>query len=202
VRKSKLPFGGIQLVLVGDFLQLPPVTKVGEERVYAFQATSWRRCVQATMELHQIHRQADPLFCGLLRRLRQGRCSAEDAALIRSTASHRIEIDGIVATKLCTHVFEAEDINKQALARLGGASRLFAAKDSEEGEGGAVRELLSRCCRAPEKIELKVGAQVMLIKNLNVGGGLANGSRGVVKRFDGNGLPVVAVRRGVGGVFR
>lgn len=134
---------------------------------------------------------------------------------------HQLNIGEIVATKLCTHVREADAINERELSRLDGASKMFRARDKGGSEllkkrtivmpflretvrlssnsrppstpAPDTTKFLSRSCRAPESLLLKVGAQVMLIKNLDVSGGLANGSRGVVSRFDAQGLPVVTV---------
>ena len=61
VRKNDKPFGGIQLILTGDFLQLPPVAKE-EERRFAFETSAWQRCVQMNIELTQVKRQSDQVI--------------------------------------------------------------------------------------------------------------------------------------------
>lgn len=73
VRQQKKPFGGIQLIICGDFLQLPPVTKGSQQPQFCFQAKSWRRCVPVILELTEVWRQADQTFISLLQAVRLGR---------------------------------------------------------------------------------------------------------------------------------
>ena len=62
IRNSDKPFGGIQLILTGDFLQLPPVTKGDEVRRFAFETSAWQRCVQVNIELTEVKRQSDQVW--------------------------------------------------------------------------------------------------------------------------------------------
>lgn len=75
VRGNNRPFGGLQLILCGDFLQLPPVTKETEgKRVrFCFQSPVWEQCVNISFELTQVHRQSDPAFIDILQNVRIGR---------------------------------------------------------------------------------------------------------------------------------
>uniref|UniRef100_A0A8D0F0W7 ATP-dependent DNA helicase n=1 Tax=Strix occidentalis caurina TaxID=311401 RepID=A0A8D0F0W7_STROC len=73
VRKRDEPFGGIQLIICGDFLQLPPVCKANEETKFCFQAKSWRKCIHINMELTEVRRQTDKTFVSLLSAVRLGR---------------------------------------------------------------------------------------------------------------------------------
>lgn len=77
VRKNKNPFGGIQLVICGDFFQLPPVGRAeeGEQKKFCFQAESWKRCMQSVIELKEVFRQADEVFVNVLNEIRHGVCS-------------------------------------------------------------------------------------------------------------------------------
>lgn len=77
VRGNEKPFGGIQLILCGDFLQLPPVTKVRSEdketQKFCFQTKAWQDCCFSTFELKQIHRQNDEFFISILNKVRIGK---------------------------------------------------------------------------------------------------------------------------------
>jgi len=90
VRCNKKPFGGIQLILSGDFLQLPPVTRRGEMRVFAFQTEAWSRCRLHSVELTQVRRQSDEKFIRLLSSLRMGQCSKEQEAILCDTANQKV----------------------------------------------------------------------------------------------------------------
>ncbi len=72
VRSSSAPFGGLQLVLVGDFYQLPPVSSRGEKKPFAFQSKAWKACVQQSIQLTEVFRQADSTFVDLLNEARIG----------------------------------------------------------------------------------------------------------------------------------
>lgn len=194
VRGNQRPFGGIQLVLCGDFLQLPPVTK-DKRMKFTFEAQSWSRCVQECVILKEVHRQKDQDFIDLLGRVRYGRCSDDDVRTLQATTHHNLDDGNVQATRLCTHVKEAELINTSKLASLGGVAKTFYAQDvSGDPRASAV---LKSSCRAPTKLCLKAGAQVMLTKNISVAQGLANGSRGVVVGFSNSGLPIVRFVSGV-----
>ncbi|CAG9564653.1 unnamed protein product [Danaus chrysippus] len=186
VRKNNKPFGGIQLILCGDFLQLPPVVdKNRSGKKFCFQTSCWDKCIKLCFELKQVHRQTDQEFISILNNIRIGRVTKEISERLLKTASQKIESDGILATRLCSHTNDSKSINNSKLRDLEGEEKIFSAQDSDNAS-----TLLDMQTIAPSKLVLKVGAQVMLLKNINVNAGLVNGARGVVVRFD-EGLPVV-----------
>ncbi|XP_035189161.1 ATP-dependent DNA helicase PIF1 [Oxyura jamaicensis] len=195
VRKRDEPFGGIQLIICGDFLQLPPVCKANEEIKFCFQAKSWRKCIHINMELTEVRRQTDKTFISLLSAVRLGRCTEEVTSLLMQTATNRSERDGILATRLCTHKDDVELTNEKRLQQLSGEVHSFEALDSDP----MLVKLIDAQCPVGGKVVLKVGAQVMLAKNLDVSQGLVNGARGVVVGFesDQKGLPKVRFLCGV-----
>uniref|UniRef100_A0A7N9CRW3 ATP-dependent DNA helicase n=1 Tax=Macaca fascicularis TaxID=9541 RepID=A0A7N9CRW3_MACFA len=200
VRQQNKPFGGIQLIICGDFLQLPPVTKGFQPPRFCFQAKSWKRCVPVTLELTKVWRQADQTFISLLQAVRLGRCSDEVTRQLQATASHKVGRDGIVATRLCTHQDDVALTNERRLQELPGKVHRFEAIDSNP----ELASILDAQCPVSQLLQLKLGAQVMLVKNLSVSRGLVNGARGVVVGFEaeGRGLPQVRFLCGVTEVIR
>ncbi|KAK1878707.1 ATP-dependent DNA helicase PIF1 [Dissostichus eleginoides] len=187
VRRSTAPFGGIQLIICGDFLQLPPVSKGKEKASFCFQARSWRKVIQVNMELMEVRRQTDQV-------------TEEVTAKLMESAYHRIEKDGILATRLCTHKNDVELTNDNKLQQLPGSARVFEALDSDP----ALVKTIDAHSPVSRLIQLKVGAQVMLTKNLDVARGLVNGARGVVVAFENgkHGLPRVHFLCGVTEVLK
>ncbi|KAM5338543.1 ATP-dependent DNA helicase PIF1 isoform 2-T2 [Glossophaga mutica] len=185
VRQQNKPFGGIQLIICGDFLQLPPVTKGSQPPQFCFQAKSWRRCVPVTLELTK----PSP-----------HRCSEEVTRQLQATATHQVGRDGIVATRLCTHQDDVALTNERRLQELPGKVHSFEAMDSDPEQA----RTLDVQCPVSKLLQLKLGAQVMLVKNLAVSRGLVNGARGVVVGFEmeGRGLPQVRFLCGVTEVIR
>lgn len=186
VRKNDKPFGGIQLILCGDFLQLPPVvdkTKTGKR--FCFQSPCWDKCIELCFELKQVHRQKDQEFVSILNSIRIGRVTKEISDKLLDTARQKIESDGILATRLCSHTNDSKMINDSKLKDLEGEPKVFSSQDSDNAT-----KVLDMQTIAPSKLVLKIGAQVMLLKNVNVNSGLVNGARGVVVRFE-DGFPVV-----------
>ncbi|TKS80059.1 ATP-dependent DNA helicase PIF1 [Collichthys lucidus] len=200
VRRSTEPFGGIQLIVCGDFLQLPPVSKGKEKARFCFQARSWRKVIQLNMELTEVRRQTDQSFISLLQAVRVGRVTEEVTAKLMESAYHQIERDGILATRLCTHKDDVELTNENKLQQLPGSVRVFEAVDSDP----ALVKNIDAHSPVSRLIQLKVGAQVMLTKNLDVARGLVNGARGVVVAFEPgkHGLPRVRFLCGVTEVLK
>uniref|UniRef100_A0A8D0F2P5 ATP-dependent DNA helicase PIF1 n=1 Tax=Strix occidentalis caurina TaxID=311401 RepID=A0A8D0F2P5_STROC len=200
VRKRDEPFGGIQLIICGDFLQLPPVCKANEETKFCFQAKSWRKCIHINMELTEVRRQTDKTFVSLLSAVRLGRCTEEVTRQLMQTAANRSERDGILATRLCTHKDDVEITNERRLQQLSGEVHTFEALDSDP----MLVKLIDAQCPVGGRVELKLGAQVMLAKNLDVSQGLVNGARGVVVGFESEqkGLPKVRFLCGVTQVIK
>ena len=75
LRNNGRPFGGIQIVITGDFFQLPPVPDNNKIAKFAFDAASWSTSIQHTIGLHHVFRQKDPVFAGMLNEMREGRLS-------------------------------------------------------------------------------------------------------------------------------
>uniref|UniRef100_A0A914VT25 ATP-dependent DNA helicase PIF1 n=1 Tax=Plectus sambesii TaxID=2011161 RepID=A0A914VT25_9BILA len=183
VRGNDRPFGGIQLILCGDFFQLPPVTPFGVERKFCFESAAWLSCVARTIVLKEVRRQSDSQYVSVLQQIRFGRCGAAAANLLNETRNNCLEKAGVLPTRLCTHTNDADAVNRSSLDKLKGEQKLFSAIDSESIPDSVQSN-------APKDLKLIVGAQVMLTKNLDLSRNLSNGARGVVKSFR-NGYPVV-----------
>ncbi|KAH8350602.1 hypothetical protein KR067_011316 [Drosophila pandora] len=194
IRRNDRPFGGIQLILCGDFLQLPPVVKSefgstpnsAPQQRFCFQSSAWETCIQCVYELKQVHRQSDPEFVKILNHLRIGHVNESITTRLAATSKQKIEGNGILATQLCSHTNDANSINESKLENLEGDKVLFKADDSD----ASMSKQLDQQIQAPSQLFLKVNAQVMLLKNINISNGLVNGARGVVVRMDKD-LPVV-----------
>jgi ATP-dependent DNA helicase PIF1 len=205
VRENPSPFGGVQVVLSGDFFQLPSVCKDAgggggaSGKRYAFSSKAWRAVVgDRCMELTQVFRQADVAFVGILNELRWGRVSpgavealrARQGAAVAGTAAAAAAAAGtdgaVVATKLHTHRATVDAENRAELGRLPTPPVTHRASDTLAADA-ASQSLLDASVPAPRELTLKVGAQVLLLKTLDQAAGLVNGARGVVTRFVGAG---------------
>jgi ATP-dependent DNA helicase PIF1 len=210
VRNNTRFWGGIQVIFSGDFAQLEPV-----EGRFCFQTEEWRDNLPATYHLTEIVRQSDPVFQKILNELRLGVVSAETKRILNSRIVKDVseadilvqEDDGkpgyrIKSTMLYPYKRDVSDINKQELDKLkqsGAESRIYESLDSIGGRQQlkpAHADFLDKSLQVTKTIELAVGAQVMLTKNLSVEEGLVNGSRGVVTEFDMDGDPVVVFASG------
>lgn len=182
VRNNDRPFGGIQLIITGDFFQLPPVTK-DNNPTFCFESEAWSRCIQRTIVLKSVKRQNDNVFVKILNSVRVGVCDEKAVVLLKNTFKNEFPTD-VIPTKLCTHSEDADRINRLNLEKTKGAEKTFYAYDDDNYNEKAKT-------LAVKKLVLKVGSQVMLIKNLDVNRGLCNGSRGIVEKFSEAGNPVV-----------
>ncbi|QRV89316.1 ATP-dependent DNA helicase PIF1 [Ceratobasidium sp. AG-Ba] len=189
IRNINKPFGGIQLVVCGDFFQLPPVAERPDDpTMFAFNAWKWDRCVKTKVKLTQVFRQKDPRLIGMLNDMRIGQVSDESAALIRSLGRQVQYEDGIVPTEIVPLRWMAEDSNRRHLRRLPGELIEFESIDrtyrdeSKRKIGPAQAEAIFKQMVAPSIVQLKVDAQVMSIRN-NRDESIVNGSVGRVIDF-------------------
>lgn len=191
VRQREEPFGGIQVVFVGDFFQLPPVTRRGDSMLYSFQSRAWSDAQLLTCYLSEQHRQEDNLFLGLLKSIRLNQVEEDHYTLLSEQTS--ISYENIEPTKLYTHNADVDTYNNQKLRELTGSARTF----RMHGKGGRVLiESLMRNCLSPETLELKEEAMVMFTKN-NFEKGYVNGTLGRVIDFDRTeGWPIVKTSDG------
>lgn len=193
VKKNEQPFGGIQVILSGDFLQLPPVTKFRQEKKrFCFQSKMWTESIHLTVQLTQVKRQSDAVFIEMLEEIRFGRCSDKTAQILERNKAKDLSNQDILPTRLCTHKDDVELINKKELEALKSPEQRYKAIDSNT----FATKLLEKLCPAKDELVLKLNAQVMLIKNLDVGNSLVNGARGCVVAFSDSNLPVVKFLNG------
>ncbi|KAJ5120341.1 uncharacterized protein N7515_009729 [Penicillium bovifimosum] len=181
IRNNGRPFGGIQLVITGDFFQLPPVPEMGREAKFAFGAASWTTCIQHTILLTNVFRQRDPVFAGMLNELRLGNISPSTIEAFKKLARPLDVKDQIDATELFPTRAEVDGANSARMGRLSGEVMRYNAVDSGTIQDQQHRDRLLSACMAPPLIQLKKGAQVMLIKNME--DSLVNGSIGKVVAF-------------------
>lgn len=139
-----------------------------------------------SFELKQVHRQKDSEFVRILNQIRIGRVTPEISERLKRTGRQKVETEGILATQLCSHTNDADLINQSKLDNLEAPEKIFKAQDSDS----AYAKQLDQQCPAPGRLILKIGAQVMLLKNINVSEGLVNGARGVVVNYR-DGLPLI-----------
>ena len=182
VRNSKSSsFGGIQVICCGDFFQLPPVSKTVASS-YCFESPSWEGMMGGkSFELLEIFRQKDSRLINLLNDIRFGEISQASQELLASLKREISLPSGIVPTLLVPVNSTADAINVRELEKLPPTPfKVYQASDW--GEDQFVAELLPKITLFPDRLPLRIGAQVMLLKN-QPALKLWNGSRGVVIGF-------------------
>lgn len=165
VRKSDLPFGGVQLLLCGDFLQLPPVEKDSTKSyTYAFESGSWETCVNICIQLKKVFRQiGDDTFVNLLNEIRVGNLTQNALQLLQKSCVYETKLasnnnkisENVEATKLFPLKKDVESENIRRLALISEKSVYFEANDTSKF-GPTFIATLDKSCPAPKTLELKV----------------------------------------------
>lgn len=191
IRQSTEAFGGIQVIFVGDFFQLPPVTRHGDMMRYAFESRGWDDARPLIAYITDQYRQEDEMLLGLLKSIRTNQVEEEHFTLLQE--QKEIGYEGIEPTKLFTHNADVDNVNLGKLRELPGKSRSF----KMSGKGNKMMQAgLVKNCLSPELLELKEEAMVMCTKN-NFEQGYVNGTLGRIVDFDiEDGLPVIETTEG------
>ncbi len=199
IRKSDESFGSLQIVLVGDFFQLPPVVNVHREdvkqqtllgtegvcSVFSFSSSAWDRARFAVCYLSEQHRQEDPAFLDVLLAIRHGTVTGKHRALLQSRSAG-VPYGGM--TQLFPHNKDVDAINNAELSKLLGEAHEFTML--KKGTA-AIVDQLTRGCLSPEALALKTGCRVMFTKN-DPSLRYVNGTLGTVVGFSKEtGYPVV-----------
>jgi ATP-dependent DNA helicase PIF1 len=190
----RAPMGGIQVILCGDFYQLPPIKERERAKKYgmfAFESKVWKRLELETITLTEPIRQSDDVeFSMLLEDMRKGIVSEEFNEKMRSRINATLDIpDDIEPTFLFSHRVDVEKINERRLNELPGDVTEF--KSFDRGS-----DFQLKAVPAPKLLRLKINAQVLLVKNIEQKMGLVNGTKGVVTGFalDETKSPIPVVR--------
>jgi ATP-dependent DNA helicase PIF1 len=222
VRKNPhKPFGGLQIIFVGDFYQLPPVSSSGSggDELFVFSCDAWRQLIrrrnQCIVFQKNYRQEGDELFTWILNQIRCGILTSETQEILRNKLrsaeedSLRITRDtGIIPTKLYPTRALVEIVNREEMEKLDPETeRVFRVSkleiippelDIEEDfhrlwtpEMIAEKEYeLDNSGRYHPELRLRIGSQVMCTANLDVSGGIVNGTRGIVMDIGGGGVNV------------
>lgn len=185
LKRSEKPFGGMQVVLVGDFFQLPPVARADEPEVrFAFESEAWQAASPVVCYLSEQHRQQDSMFGWVLSAIR---CGEVDQGVFDALATRVVEA-GLDEnhTRLYTHNRDVDQVNDKRLVGIEGEEKEWMMESA--GPKPLVEQLVKGCL-SPERLVLKKGARVMFTRN-NFEEGFVNGTLGEVVAFD-EGVPVV-----------
>ncbi len=195
-KRNDLPFGGLQVILSGDFFQLPPVTRastwesdsqVAPPSDMIIHSKAWRAMKPAICYLTEQHRQEDDAFLEILNAMRMNRIEDTHRALVKGRLN--ASVNTALPTKLYTHNVDVDAINYAELEKLAGDTKEFHMAGS--GSDPLVAAL-KKSCLAHEILRLKTGAEVMFVKN-NYEAGYVNGTQGKIIGFDSRGEPVVEI---------
>lgn len=186
IKKSSEAFGGMQVVCVGDFFQLPPIARGGDVTRYAFESRAWENLRPLICYLTEQHRQEDELLLSLLSSIRRGEIEEDHYSLLREQID--IAYADIEPTRLYTHNVDVDAVNATELGRLAGKAKSY----KMTGRGNkAFQESLVRNCLSPDTLVLKEEAMVMCTKN-NFEAGYVNGTLARVVGFDSyDGNPII-----------
>ncbi|MFS1428928.1 DEAD/DEAH box helicase [Vibrio splendidus] len=195
VRNSKKPFGGVQIILVGDFCQLEPIIQKFEEKIaikaiygdnpYAFNAHSWASSGIISMSLINSERTTEHEYQRCMRNIRTGRKLASSIYALNQMVSHGDAPVG--SLRLCTTNEQVDKYNSEGLKGVRGLSTFYSA---------VIKGKIDiKSCIAEEVLQVKVGCRVMTIANSP--GKYVNGDLGVVTAVGGNYVMVQLDRGGV-----
>jgi len=192
VRKNDEPFGGIQIILSGDFFQLPPVSRGEEDNRFVLEADIWSAMNLKVCYLEEQYRQEDKNFFKILNSLR----SRQDLEKVRKSLLVRMDKEiksEIKPTKLYTHNLDVDAYNIRELNKLKGESMVY---EMHYHGLKSLTDKLKTGCLAPERLELKIDAVVMFVKN-NFKEGYVNGTLGKVVGFETeNNYPIIKTFKG------
>ena len=187
------PFGGLQVVLSGDFFQLPPIEKNPEkEPEFVFSSKAWRSANFQICYLTEQHRQTKDELMHVLNNIRSGSHGLADIRVLASRIDAKLK-EGIKPTRLFSHNNEVNYVNELELKRIRGDQMIYEMRTSGSQQ---LVEMLQHGCLAPEKLILKKGAQVMFVKN-NFDKGFVNGTTGIIEGFEAETrMPIVVTLSG------
>lgn len=172
IRKNKKPFGGIQIILSGDFCQLPPINEN-----YCFTSNIWKLANIENIILEEIIRQQnDIIFQNILQELRWGHCSEETLQILKKLKNTIFSKD-ITPTKLYSTNVNVDKINNkefEKLINLGAKKTIYKNKYSKHPDTIS----WSNSLKQPKYVELCVGAQVLVTYNIDQN--IVNGTRGII----------------------
>ena len=183
-RNMREPFGGKQLLLVGDIYQLEPVVKEDERRMlhpyyptsFFFGARVWREMRLVSIELHKVYRQNDPAFISILDHIRTSDATDADLRTLNTRVGRTLDTaGGSLAITLSTRRDTVDYINEQRLKQLPGETVTF--------YGEVKGEFPDSSLPTPMELEVKPGAQIIFIKN-DMDKRWVNGTLGVVEGID------------------
>lgn len=193
IRKNSEPFGGIKLVLSGDFLQLPPV-----DGNFCFNAKCWKSLNLKSIVLKDIKRQSNLEFQNVLNSARFGCVSDKDMAYLLQGGS-LAQKNGIIPTNILCKNIDVDTINMQELKKLSATETFTYEMDIKFIDHNDILQNFKpqKICSAPTSITLAIGAQVMLLVNKDQESQLVNGSRGVVTGFTSKFIPIIKFTCGI-----
>ncbi len=185
------PFGGIQLIISGDFFQLPPIGNHSETNrdKFAFMSQAWLDADLTICYLTEQFRHTDNQLNDILNEIRSGNVSQRAKEIL---SSNKNELESIEPTKLYTHNIDVNRINTEQLQLIKGKNKIFKAKIKGNLK---LAETVKKSILAPENLILKIGAKVMFVKN-NYEKGYLNGSLGNVIKFNNENIPIVRLLNG------
>jgi len=201
IRENDSPFGGIQVIFIGDFFQLPPVEKDNTiEKRYCFESPVWADLNLKNVVLQKSYRQSEKKFIKALSDMRTNKLTDEDIELL---CTRNIDYDTTDSNML--HIFstneEANRYNSAKFNELDEPARVFTARDGVyrgkelvyedlTDKENFILEFFNKNCRAEKEIILKTGSKVMLLVNMDFDRGLINGACGTIREFNENSINI------------
>lgn len=163
IRRNNSPFGGAQILVIGDLLQLAPIVKPDIENLlndfyaspYFYDSLAWKRSSKIIIQLEKIYRQTDSTFIDILNKIRIGEAAQDDIDQLNLRIQKDVELGGTIT--LTTHNYKANKINEEQLSKL--------KKKAHELEAVIEGKFYESSYPLPKVLQLKLGAQVMFVRN-------------------------------------
>lgn len=194
MKKNALPFGGIQVVMSGDFFQLPPITPGSDEADFVYKANVWPEMDVRICYLEEQHRQNDEKMIQILKSMREDAVSDDILGMLNERLKEKPKF-GLKPVRLFTHNIDVDSINNAELEKIQAEEYVY--RMTGDGEK-KLMESLKKNCLAPDTLILKEGAKVMFVKNKFKDEKViyVNGTTGEVIGFTEEKLPLVRLLNG------